>query len=129
MRMIRNEKGFTLIELIAIMMIMAILFAVAAKKQTDLAMFANDRLVQEFAKELSVREMMVWAQAKVEPSYADDDSFIFPHMVANRHYENVGVLWLNGPTPVGGQLTISGTKATLTRTPATTLQAGKWEVK
>jgi len=85
-------------------------------------------MIHEFATELSVREMMVWAQAKVEPDIAADDSYIFPHMVANRHYENAGVVWINGPAPMGGQVNINGTKATLTRTPANPMVAGKWRI-
>jgi prepilin-type N-terminal cleavage/methylation domain-containing protein len=51
-----NQKGFTLIELIAIMIIMGVLGSVAVTKYEGLSHTATDQVLAVAVKELNVRE-------------------------------------------------------------------------
>jgi len=60
--MLKNEKGFTLIEIIAVLVIMGILAAVAIPKFFDLQTKAREKAVYTAMSELKVRVNQYFAQ-------------------------------------------------------------------
>ncbi|MDD2391034.1 MAG: prepilin-type N-terminal cleavage/methylation domain-containing protein [Desulfobacterales bacterium] len=138
-RILNNEKGFTLIEIIAVLILLGILAAVAVPKYIDLTVEAKDRAIDAGIAELNSREALVWGKAKLSTAtWADgltdatiDGALMTP---ANTGYDtDLGTdnyTWADGggPTDTGGTLSFqSATGVALTRTPSTTTAPATWK--
>ena len=80
MNFITKSKGFTLIELIAVMVILGVMASVAVKKFHLISDTAGDRALQEVIKELNVRETVSWTKIKWSNTGWTDDTDLFAKM-------------------------------------------------
>ncbi len=74
---INNARGFTLIELIAVMVIMGVMASVAVKKLDLISNTTSDRALLEVRKELNVRETIIWTKIKWTSAGWTDDATLF----------------------------------------------------
>ena len=120
-----DSRGFTLIEIIAVLVIMGMMAALAIPRFIDLDQNAKDRAIDSGISELNGRESLIWADAKVSAAGWQDDATIFATMdtsLGAAHYT-----WVVGPTVAGGSLSFqAGTPVVLTRTPSTSLSPANW---
>jgi prepilin-type N-terminal cleavage/methylation domain-containing protein len=122
-----NQKGFTLIELISVMIIMGVVASVSIQKFDIVTDTAGEKALHLGIKELNIRESLTWSNIKISADgYTNDAdlwSLVLPDLDLSGKYH-----WDPGPDiSAGGTLHFSSNSIALNRQPSTTTSAGKWE--
>lgn len=119
-----NQKGFTLIELISVMVIMGVMASVGVKKLDLLSDTAATRALKEGVKELNAREVLVWTKLKLSDTGWTSDAVLFTEIDTNL---GVDYVWTVGPDASGGTLSFRSEAIALNRTVSTTSSMGSWK--
>jgi prepilin-type N-terminal cleavage/methylation domain-containing protein len=122
-----NQKGFTLIELISVMIIMGVVASVSIQKFDIITDTADERALHLGVKELNIREALTWSNIKISTDgYTNDEdlwSLLVPQLDLGGKYR-----WDPGPhISDGGTLHFESGAIALNRQPSTPTSAGKWE--
>jgi prepilin-type N-terminal cleavage/methylation domain-containing protein len=119
----RNEKGFTLIELISVMIVLGVLAVAFLPKVINMDKTAQIQALDRGIQELNQREKLVWSKIKIsDDSYSDKelDEVIITQMDRNL---SDGYQWK------GEVLYFKSSSLTLERIPATNRIPAIWREK
>ena len=119
-----NQKGFTLIELISVMIIMGVFASVSIQKFDLLSETASQQALYLGIKELNIRESLTWTNLKISNTGYTNDDDLYPLIDTDL---GAGYKWNPGPSISGGTLHFKAHSKTLTRVPSTEKSAAKWE--
>jgi len=123
-KLLRNNKGFTLIEIIAVLIILGVLAAVAVPRYIDLEASARQRAIDAALSEINAREKLTWADHKISTSGFVSDTKIFGDIdfLLDPNYT-----WNSGdPTATGGTLDFKYESFALSRTASSFFKPAVW---
>ncbi len=119
-----NQSGFTLIEIMVVLLILGVLAGIVQYKLIDLEDSAENRAIEVGIMELNAREKLTWVDFKFSVSGWTNDNAVFAAMDLNL---GAGYSWIAGPAHSGGTLQFKSKSVVLVRTSSTDLSAGGWK--
>lgn len=122
--LIGNREGFTLLELMAVLVIMGVMASVAIKRFDLLSDNANLTAIKTAVRELNIQETLVWTEMKLSDTGWTADVDVYNGVEKNL---GQGYSWNPGPTITGGNLHYKSQSVALVRSPSTRNTFGSWK--
>jgi prepilin-type N-terminal cleavage/methylation domain-containing protein len=126
---LKNKQGFTLIEIMAVLVIMGVMASVAVSRINDISGTADLRALDTGIAELNAREMLYWTNAKFATGGWTLDTDVTDDPGYNINLNRTGgtdYTWTAGPNAAGGTLSFGSRSVPLIRTPSTNIAAARW---
>ena len=120
-----GQSGLTLVEIIAVLIILGVLAAVAAPRFIDLEAGAKQKAINAAIGELRGREDLTWAKLKTSPTGYIDDAQVFS---AIDYTLGPDYTWSPGdPIVTGGTINFKGSEVGLNRIASEFHKPAIWE--
>lgn len=121
--LVANRNGFTLLELLSVLVIMSVMLSIAIKKFDLLSDTASITALKEGVRELNTQETLVWTQLKLSDTDWTSDVDVFNNIDKNLGH---GYRWNPGPNIGGGTLHYRSRSVVLVRDESTRNSVGSW---
>ena len=121
---LKSEKGFTLLEVMSVLVILGVIFSVTIHRFTALSDTAYLKTLESGKRELNVQETLIWFDVKISTAGWQSDDDVFGQLdtqLGARYY------WDPAVDEIGGTLHFGPCSIVLTRTPSTSKSAGSWK--
>ena len=118
-----SQKGFTLLELMSVLVIMGVIFSIAVKKYEVLSDSASITALEAGIRELNTQETLVWIDMKLSDTGWTADVDVYNAVEKNL---GQGYRWNPGPTITGGTLHYDSQSVALVRNQSTRQAVGSW---
>lgn len=120
-----GNSGFTLIEIIAVLVVLSVLAALTIPRFVDLGRNASRQALASAVSQLNSREVLTWTNVKFSDAGWIDDPQVFSllNTELGREYR-----WSPSARIDGAVLHFKELSARLNRTPSTSGASGRWEV-
>ena len=122
--MLRNERGFTLVELIAVLIVVGVIFTVVAYKLNLFTGTATQQMVDHAIIELNNREKLVWTNLKLSFFEGNFDEEI-QRLMREKHFD-LGNGTTTSLTEDSGSIRIRDVVVGVVRKPATNKHPAVW---
>jgi prepilin-type N-terminal cleavage/methylation domain-containing protein len=120
-----NRNGFTLIEIIVVLVILSVLGAIAIPRVLTLESAAAQKSIECAVSELNTRECMTWTLLKTSTSDVIDDTQVYARVDTNLGAE---YRW-SSKTADGGTLRFKEKEVQLARTRSSNMQSANWRMQ
>jgi prepilin-type N-terminal cleavage/methylation domain-containing protein len=124
-----NQKGFTLIEMISVMIIMGVVASVSIQKFNVVTDNAHEQALITGIKELNVREALIWSNIKISTDGYTNDDYLWT-LMQEKSYLDLGTDYVWNPKVpgrlAGGTLSFKTASRSLNRQESTDLVPGRW---
>ena len=122
-RSLRNQKGFTLIEMMSVLVILGVIFSVTIHRFNSLTDTAYRKALESAIQELNIRETLIWSDYKISLDGWQGDENVFKRVDTKL---GGGFYWNPAAGELGGDLHFGPHRFTLVRSPSTQKVAGFW---
>ena len=123
-KLLQNNTGFTLIEILSVMVIMGVIASVGVKKFDILSETATINALQSGIRELRTRETVAWTKIKLSITGYTNDAEV--NDVVDKNIGQ-GYSWNPGPDISGGRLHFRSLSINLDRVASTINSPGSWK--
>ena len=121
--LIANRKGFTLLELMSVLVIMGVMASTGVKKYDILSDTADITAIKAGIRELNTQETLVWTEMKLSDAGWTADVDVYNGVEKNL---GTGYRWNPGPTITGGTLHYKSQSVVLVRNQSSRNSVGSW---
>jgi prepilin-type N-terminal cleavage/methylation domain-containing protein len=117
-----NNRGFTLVEILAVLIILGIMMAIAVPKYISLNKNAEKAGIDMAIIDLNGREMKCWTEQKLNTNWESDQK-----VFESCDYEINGYRWMS-MSHLGGSLEFRENVVRIIRRPSANHEPGNWSV-
>ena len=121
---LQDQKGFTLLEVLAVMVIVAVLVSTAIHRYERLSDAAEKQSLAIAIRELNIREALTWAKLKISIADWPGDDEVYKSVEKDLGED---YFWDPAPARKGGRLRFKSNSASLSRIPSPIGSPAVWK--
>ena len=119
-----NQEGFTLIEIMATLVIISVLSSVGVQKYDQVTESASRAALEDGLAVLNSRELLTWALVKISDQGYQSDAVLFSQLDTNL---GADYRWSDGPNLTGGTMQMRQASLKSARAASTETSSGRWQ--